>query len=326
MLFYRFQPRRFETPNNKEMTFPETMEIIFHLGPKSAFGGERAYCPTVNAEGSVFVRYNPDSGRADFKSDQPLPLIKARITQPEEEISFTGNIIKYKGPCQNRRMLHDCICSIYYTFPIVMNIDLAEPPYVEKVEGTVGQIPFRWIYHDNNANIYPIDEKKVSSSFSELTEKTRNIDKKVTASLQYYHVACRLLYSGSTIWEFMSEAILNFHKALVVLFGNSMDSVRKGLEGMGYSKEDIEGDFIPLMILRNHFDVGHPQLAFPNNEQMRILYKYLTKAQFTFKFFYKNMFKLIKEGKYVTGYDDPPLSNEDQNKLNRLIDTMKKRI
>jgi hypothetical protein len=47
---------------------------------------------------------------------------------------------------------------------------------------------------------------------------------------------------------------------LEILFAHSdktIDAVRQELPKFGYTGQEIEENFTPIMILRNHFDVGH---------------------------------------------------------------------
>ena len=54
----------------------------------------------------------------------------------------------------------------------------------------------------------------------------------------------------------MPEMILNLSKVLEVLFppdgaGRTLDAARRGLTALGFSRTEIEGDYIPAMALRN---------------------------------------------------------------------------
>jgi hypothetical protein len=106
-----------------------------------------------------------------------------------------------------------------------------------------------------------------------------------------------------------------------------MESVRKQLSELGYTTEEIEGDFIPLMVLRNHFDVGHPRIAILKQRQLRILYQYLAESEDRFRELFLRLFKRLTDGTFeLHQRDDLRLDSDEQKRLDGLIETMKSRV
>jgi hypothetical protein len=102
-----------------------------------------------------------------------------------------------------------------------------------------------------------------------------------------------------------------------------MNSIRVHLEKIGYSKEEIEGDFIPIMVLRNHFDVAHAGLAIPDYEQLQIMYKYLMNSEYIFKDLLKRILDKVADGSYlIAPTDDLRPDAKQQEKMDRLIASM----
>jgi hypothetical protein len=106
----------------------------------------------------------------------------------------------------------------------------------------------------------------------------------LTAALHYYHVARRLLASSHSPGEFLAETLLNYAKALEVLYPphgkvKQRDSVRAGLAELGYTSDEIESHFVPLLIIRNELDVGHVGLAHFSLSQRTVLYEYAFLAE-----------------------------------------------
>ena len=93
----------------------------------------------------------------------------------------------------------------------------------------------------------------------------------------------------------MAESVLNMCKSLEVLFGNSRDTIRGQLSLLGYTTDQIEGDFIPLLVLRSHFDVAHARIAVPKQEKLRVLYAYLTHSEYRLKEFFKYLIARIAD-------------------------------
>ncbi len=77
------------------------------------------------------------------------------------------------------------------------------------------------------------------------------------------------------------------------------DAVRKGLENLGYSKTEIERDFLPVMALRDNMDSGHIRLFKISKEKFQILYGYTDGVNNAFKTMLKRLISRIQEGHYT---------------------------
>ena len=55
--------------------------------------------------------------------------------------------------------------------------------------------------------------------------------------------------------------------------------MRKGLSELGYSNDEIELNFIPVMILRNHFDVGHVTISMFKQKELNALHDYIGRSR-----------------------------------------------
>ena len=119
----------------------------------------------------------------------------------------------------------------------------------------------------------------------------------------------------------MSEVVLNLCKVIEILFGPKRDNVRSKLLNLGYSKDEIEVKFIPIMILRNEFDVGHVSIALFKREQLNALYTYLENSENDFRDLLKKILNKFKDGDY-TLQQDPDLSI-DKDKLKVINDLIK---
>jgi len=151
--------------------------------------------------------------------------------------------------------------------------------------------------------------------------------RRLMASLCYFHAAARLLATGTSIWEFMPECVLNLCKALQVLFGKSRDEIRIQLLQLGYSAKDVEEDFIPLLLLRNQFDVGHPRLAVLNSAQRQVLYQYLANVVRKFQLLFRCVLDRLQEGTYlVRDPGEMRFDADEQRKIDRLIESMASRL
>lgn len=55
-----------------------------------------------------------------------------------------GDVLTISQTFQSGQELNETIENIYFGLPSLLNTSLADPPYVERVDGSVGPRPFRW--------------------------------------------------------------------------------------------------------------------------------------------------------------------------------------
>ena len=132
--------------------------------------------------------------------------------------------------------------------------------------------------------------------------------------------------AGSTPWEFMAEVVLNLHKVLVVLFGNSRDLIREGLRKLGYTPDETEQNFLPIDVLRNKFDVAHPSLGTHKASDLDTLYRYLEVTDRIFRELLTRVLgKLDQDPNFIEAGYFGPLENEAQTEFNKIIKNLESR-
>jgi len=331
MLTYQLQDRALRIESEGSLEFPNSVIIEIKLGPPQAFG-------TSDEPGRLAIRghtarllWNANTGRTQIQSKPPLEPLDVEIRTPEQRLSLSGDLLTYKAYCQDLSELHGTLQAFLYIFPSLLNTGFADPPYVQCVQGHVGDTRFRWEHREARGQFTPKTqdeiERHVVDSFKRLDLMEGVTNRRLAAGLHYFHMTSRLNVAGISQWEFMAESILNLSKALEILFGTSRDSVREQLLALGYTDEEIEGDFIPLMILRNHFDVGHPRLAIFKQDQLQVLYRYLTQSEDRFRDLFNRIFHRIAEGTYeLNQIEDLRLDSQEQRAFDRLVETMRGRI
>ena len=331
MLTYQLQDRVLRIESEGSLEFPNSVIIEMKLGPPQAFGtsDEPSRLAILGSTARMF--WNANTGRTQIQSKPPLKPLNVEIRTPEQRLTLSGDLLTYEATCQDLSELHGILQAFLYVFPSLLNVRFADPPYVQYVQGHVGGGRFRWEHREARGQFAPKTqdeiERHVADSFERLDLMAGVTNRRLAAGLHYFHMASRLSVAGISQWEFMAESILNLSKTLEILFGTSRDAVREQLLSLGYSHEEIEGDFIPVMILRNHFDIGHPRLATFKQDQLQILYQYLTQIEDRFRDLFNRLFCRIAEGTYVLNQiGDLRLDFQEQKAFDRLVETMKRRI
>ena len=101
---------------------------------------------------------------------------------------------------------------------------------------------------------------------------------------------------------------------------------RAELLKLGYSNEEIEGDFIPLRIIRNEFDVGHVSISLFKPEQLKALYGYLERTEGNFRGLLRRLLDQVRDGAYKLPQDyDLTLDRKKRKIMDGLIQRFEER-
>ncbi len=258
-----------------------------------------------NAPASAY--FNANSGSHTIESKAPLKPLEVVIEEPNRVVSLCGNVLTLKERFDSFGALEETIQSIYFGLPILLNVEFADPPTVERVDGSIGPVSFRWELAEwrMEFRITTQDRQESSSAtawayFNAITPPGR---RRLIAALHYFHVACRLSRRGETPGEFLPEVLLNLAKTLEALFpprgdGHTRDAARSSLRRLGFSKDEIESNFIPAMALRNEVDVGHVELGVFTREQLTILHAYTERAETAFRDLMNRVIRIMESGEF----------------------------
>ena len=341
MLTYQLQDRRFRIEKGTKLIFPNSAEIKVLLGPTIQFGVEKdidksepiksgkTYVKTVTKGKGARIIFDANNGRTAAISEKMLEPLDVTVESKDSIFKCNGNEITLKFECQTINELADVVSSLHYGIPMILNIEFADPPFVIRTSGRVGEVEFNWEITKGQFDFYVTDQEKQKISIYDTFKRfgffSNSTNRRLLAALHYFHVACRLFVSGNSPWEFMAETVLNYCKTLQILFGETRDKVRDGLRNIGYGNSEIERFFIPVMILRSFFDVGHPSVVLLKPAQLQVLYRYLETVNEKFRELIKHIFSKIDDGNYSTIPHEGLLPDkEKQKEIDVFINSIKK--
>jgi hypothetical protein len=72
--------------------------------------------------------------------------------------------------------------------------------------------------------------------------------------------------------------------------------VRAGLRILGFSDNQIERDFIPVMALRNEIDVGHVELGLFTMDQLKTIHNFTERAEGAFRDMFERLVSRVESG------------------------------
>jgi len=333
MLTYQLQPRVFKGEKGT-FTFPSVVTIEVKFAPPTAFGTKDDLSRTLVLERPASLIYNANTGRVLGKSKPPLEPLEVVIESPDSGFELKGDSLKYKVTCNNVSELEGTIVAFQHVLPTLLNIEFPDPPTVDYIKGWVGDTEFRWEHQECQAPLRVVTaetlEEQVVKGYDRLALLADTRNRRLAASLCYLHLASRLIVSGNSPWEFMAESILNMCKSMEILFVDSDDTrndIRRELAKLGYTHEEIEGDFIPLLILRSHVDVAHPKVAIHSKRHLMTVYRYLSGSEDCLKKLIKRVIEAVEAGTYqILPTGDLTLNDEDKKGMDLLVKTMESRL
>lgn len=307
MMMYQIHRRVFRVPEG-EIIFPNQVEINFMFLPKQPFGTGTGDGKTVLRAVAATMEMNMNTGKYFAVSEIPLePLHVVVKDSAYPLVELLGNELHVHTECSSLEELNRVIETVYYLMPVLLNVELVDPPIIDMVSGRVGDVHFQWQLAQWKVELETTTQDRQSNrireAFREFEWLCQPTNRRLVAALHYFHQACRLINAGYSPWEFMSEALLDLNKVLEVLFppsgdGKGHDAVRVGLKQLGYSEAEIERHFIPTMLLRNEIDVGHVDLSVFTLDQLQTIHQYTSLMEKVFRSMLRRVIEQARSGQF----------------------------
>lgn len=332
MFTYQVRPRVLKLAVDQPLPFPSNGTVRMHLAPDQPFGLEAGGGRTAVRNVAASVFFNANTGAHYVQSRQPLEPLDVTIQEPSRTIQLKGNVFIVSQRFESNRELTETIESLYLGIPMLLAVDLADPPVVTMIDGEIAGVNFRWELADWRARFeittQERQEQAVVDSWNRLGVLAASNRRRLQAALHYFHVALRLSRRAEVAGEFLPEVLLNLAKVLEVLFppggdGHTRDSARRGLHRLGFSNDTIEADYLPAMALRNEIDVGHVDLSLFTKEQLAVIHGYVERTEPAFRLLFRRIFESIAAATFdVPEYIPTAASGEAV----RLIDRLREHI
>lgn len=321
MLTYQLQRRIYRLDDGTAFSFPSDVEITLELLPPGVFGGDGSDpLRTVKKDTALRLTWNANNGSWFVQPSEALEPVDVSIEMPLTTFRCVGNTATYRMHCGNLQSLDDAITALHFMLPLMLNVDFEDPPVVGRTFGSVGGTSFRWelrrlFVGHIDVTTTSTQEERIERAFKSFELVTGTKNRRFAAALNYFHIACRLARGDGGPWEFGAERILNCTKVLQVLFGESRDDVRTGLRSLGYADEDIEADFMPVMLLRNEFDVGHVSIAIQRAGQLESVYRYLDRVERYFRDLLSRVRQALEDGGFKLTDEPDLVLDPDKRKI-----------
>jgi hypothetical protein len=313
MFTYQVRPRVFHIDSGPPFEFPSEGEVRFHFAPLQPFGVEAGGGRTAVKAVAASVLFNANTGAHAIESKVPLQPLDVTLEEPSRIVKMAGNVLSVSQLFASNSELTQIVEGIYFGLPLLLSVEFADPTIIERVEGTIGGVSFRWQLQAWDAQFkittQEHQEVAVSSSWEKMGLLSAPENRRLLAALHYFHVAVRLSRQGTIAGEFLAEMILNLSKVLEVLFppsgdGLTRNAARRGLSSLGFSETEIEADYMPAMALRNEIDVGHVDLGIFKLEQLALIHGYVSHAEEAYRTLLRRVIAAVETGEFsVEAYE-----------------------
>ena len=328
MLTYQVRPRVFRLEDGQTLSFPAKGDVRFYFSPLQPFGLEAGGGHTAVQNVAASMLFNANSGTHSIESKEPLLPLDLTIHEPTRIVRMDGNVLKISQLFDSNQQLTEIVEGIYFAFPMLLAVEFADPPIIERVDGQIGGVNFRWELKEWRARFEITTQDKQEESVATAWERVGVLSesdrRRLLAALHYYHVAIRLARRGEIAGEFLPEMILNLSKVLEVLFspngdGKTRDAVRAGLLSLGFSETEIEADYIPAMALRNEIDVGHVDLSLFKADHLAVIHGFTEHAETPFRNLLKRVLERLASDDFeIPQYDPAPAFGKAVEIVKRL--------
>jgi hypothetical protein len=330
MLLYRLRERVLQFEGGVSPRFPGHAVVNVELAPGVPFGGAAGPSRNAVTGTTMQARVNLSTGRAVVESKKPMfEPVTASIAIAGTDFEVNKNVVSVRSQCTSEQDLTDLMAAVFYAFPAVLNLYLPDAPFPTHAWGQLGKARFHWIFQPTEvvASCTVTSKENQEHLITDAWQYVAVVapSRRLIGALYYFHVACRLLAVGHNRFEFMAEALLNLAKSLQSLFGQSRDEIRAGIEQLNfYSHSEIDGKFMPAMVLRDQFDAAHVTLSMLSREQLRTLHDYTNIAEESFRKLHKAVLTRVNGGEYVLPADSRfSLPAEKQAILRKLRKNIK---
>jgi hypothetical protein len=318
---------------DKKISFPNFVELEICLEPTEMFGVGDKLTKTIECGSAPNFNFSFDTGKYGFVSGHLSEQVDTIFEWPKTNIRVEvhGNKVYAKFECVDINQLEPVIASLLYIFPTILTLKLVEPPVITSIVGRIGDAHFRLGISKSTMIKYQvstkeIQEQSIKDAFNMLIPITIESNRRLAAALHYFYIAERLIEAGNSPQEFMREVILNYCKVLEILFSENREVVREGLSKLGYSKDEIELNFIPVMILRNEIDVGHVTISMFKQTELNELHNYIGNINADFRELLKLIITKVMDESYPLRLDSDLRPNRKKQKiLDDLVNTFKKK-
>ena len=266
--------------------WPADVELIFRLKPGDLFGVINTTVPRSSIVGETKFSLDGNSGKFMVLDTGLLPAMNFDALFQEGTLTIRGQEAVLKATVQSEAKLEILVNWISASLSQLLSVQLGSFVDIESLSGVVAGQNVSALFPAESyslllasVDISARHEKVQSALFSPSIENPSY--PRLIASTRYFHHALRIVAPQEVSYVpycVYAEVVLNLAKSIEILFGPSRDQLRARLGELGYSNTQVETQIVPIMVVRNDMDVGHPSSGDAYPGEVAVLRKFVDRA------------------------------------------------
>jgi hypothetical protein len=289
MSYYTVRARQLVIENFESisLSWPASLAMTAVLSPAELFQEPEPNTPRAVTVGPVEIDIDGLTGKLTARPRDRIPLAEMRATTPVGALTIRGNNVTIQSSVNSIDEV--LACADYLSTNVARYLSVEVGLFVDAVSisGTLAGHRLSLLYPGGSYGLTLLAmggdyrQKAIERALARPPPGSASFPR-FAASCFYYHQALRLRSPHEVTCSYYvvhAEIMLNLAKALVILMGtDDHDELRKRFGLMGYERDQIESQLIPILLMRNQTDVGHATAARPPEEHLAVYHTYIDRA------------------------------------------------
>lgn len=285
--FWRLTPRFLASPNGPPSSWPATLTLKFALQPDDYFGINASSAPRTSFATDFKIAFDHATRKVFIERASMPSVMRHDFSDSNAQLYFEGNVGTFSMEMESLEHLNWNLKWI--TEDVVQSLSLHTGIYFEfeSITGTIG---------DKEISVLnPAEDFSLIVGFADAAARvnafTAALDlpgannpsyRRFEIGCRYFRHALRLVSQRQVNFSpaaVHSEVVLNLVKCMETVFATTnRDIFRKYFRALGISDAEIESQLIPITLMRNELDVGHPSSGFSAPDEVRILRQFVDRS------------------------------------------------
>jgi hypothetical protein len=227
-----------------------------------------------------------ETGKLAVIETGDLPLLRIDGRFEDGSLTIIGNEAVLKTVATSEPHLESLVNWVSVLLTQFLAVQIGAFVDIESVKGTIAGCKVSALYPAESYSILlasvdaELRNERVLNTLQAPSVNSQSYSRFV-ASTRYFHHALRLISPTEVNYvpySAHSEVLLNLAKSIEILFGPSRDALRERLRALGYSDGQIESQIVPILLVRNEIDVGHPTSGCATSEEVAILRQFVDRS------------------------------------------------
>lgn len=269
------------------VVWPAQIELAYRLRPGDLFGIPGAGTPRSTVTGETKFSIDGETGKLVVLETGTLPPFRFDGTFKDGSLTIVGNEAVLRATAASEQHLESLMNWASVLLTQFLTVQLGAFIDIESVKGTVAGRQVAALYPAESYSILlasvdtALREERIRSALLGPSVDNPSYSRFV-ASTRYFHHAIRLIAPTEVNYvpyNAYAEVLLNLAKSIEILFSApSRDVLRGRLRQLGYSNDQIESQIVPILLVRNEIDVGHPTSGHATPEEVATLRRFVDRS------------------------------------------------